>query len=286
MKYLLLFSSFTVIIVLLILGISFINGKNEIPEKHLEIQLRDIGHRLLLSANDSTSRVLPIVKLNDKTYEIAFQSNFSFVADTLINLFHRQFKKEGLPKDYSVSVIDCAESETVFAFEMKSDDENLTPCGGRELEVGCYRIQIEFLKENKFNAALLWLLLIPVGGFAGFYVKRKVQKNEKQEPIVDDTNYIRLGNFKFYVERNILKIENNTIPLSEKESKALKIFSENINQIIEREILMKEIWEERGVVVISRNVDVLVSKLRKKLSDDNSIKIINVHGRGYKFVIE
>ena len=49
---------------------------------------------------------------------------------------------------------------------------------------------------------------------------------------------------------------------------------------------MKEIWEDKGIVVISRNVDVLVSKLRKILIDDNSIKFINVPGRGYKFVIE
>ena len=68
--------------------------------------------------------------------------------------------------------------------------------------------------------------------------------------------------------------------------KRRKIFAENINQIVEREKLMKEIWEDESIVVISRNVDVLVSKLRKKLSDDNSIKFINVHGRGYKFFIE
>ena len=48
----------------------------------------------------------------------------------------------------------------------------------------------------------------------------------------------------------------------------------------------KEIWEDEGIVVISRNVDVLVSKLRKKLGDDSSFKFINVHGRGYKFIIE
>jgi len=30
----------------------------------------------------------------------------------------------------------------------------------------------------------------------------------------------------------------------------------------------------------------LVSKLRKKLGDDNSFKFINAHGRGYKFIIE
>jgi DNA-binding response OmpR family regulator len=55
---------------------------------------------------------------------------------------------------------------------------------------------------------------------------------------------------------------------------------------VEREKLMKEIWEDEGTIVISRNVDVLVSKLRKKLSDDSSLKFINVHGKGYKFIIE
>jgi DNA-binding response OmpR family regulator len=84
----------------------------------------------------------------------------------------------------------------------------------------------------------------------------------------------------------MLTTEHKNIALSEKETKALKIFAENINQIVEREQLMKAIWEDEGIVVISRNVDVLVSKLRKKLSDDNSFKFINVHGRGYKFIIE
>src|SRR6185503_19405692 len=106
------------------------------------------------------------------------------------------------------------------------------------------------------------------------------------ELIADITDYIQLGSFQFYAGNNVLKSENKRISLSEKETKALKIFAENINQIVEREKLMKEIWEDEGIVVISRNVDVLVSKLRKKLSDDNSIKFINVHGRGYKFIIE
>jgi hypothetical protein len=48
----------------------------------------------------------------------------------------------------------------------------------------------------------------------------------------------------------------------------------------------KQIWEDKGLIVIDRNVDVLVSKLRKKLQSDPSIKILNVHGRGYKMVIE
>jgi DNA-binding response OmpR family regulator len=128
-------------------------------------------------------------------------------------------------------------------------------------------------------------LIIPLS-LVGFYVKDKFRKKEEKETVVENNDYIQLGNFQFYTEDNVLTIENKSITLSEKETKALKIFAENINQIVEREKLMKEIWEDEGIVVISRNVDVLVSKLRKKLSDDNSIKFINVHGRGYKFIIE
>ena len=117
-------------------------------------------------------------------------------------------------------------------------------------------------------------------------MKDKFRTKEEKESNVDNSDSIQLGNFKFYTDNNVLKSENKTIELSEKETKALKIFAENINQIVEREKLMKEIWEDEVIVVISRNVDVLVSKLRKKLSDDNSLKFINVHGRGYKFTIE
>jgi len=173
----------------------------------------------------------------------------------------------------------------VFAFEINSQTGNLTPCRGRMLEVGCYVIEIDLLKKNKFNFFLLLLLIIPLG-LVGFYVKDKFRKKEEAAPVIDNNDHIQLGNFRFYTADNVLKIEHKSIALSEKESKALKIFAENINQIVDREKLMKEIWEDEGIVVISRNVDVLVSKLRKKLSDDNSIKFINVHGRGYKFVIE
>jgi DNA-binding winged helix-turn-helix (wHTH) protein len=184
-----------------------------------------------------------------------------------------------------VNLRNCKQNETVFAFEINSQTGDLTPCRGRKLQVGCYIIEIDFLKKNKFNFIWLLLLIIPLS-IVGFYVKNKFRKKEEKESISDNTDYIQLGSFRFYPDNNVLKIENNTITLSEKETKALKIFAENINQIVEREKLMKEIWEDKGIVVISRNVDVLVSKLRKKLSDDNSIKFINVHGRGYKFMIE
>jgi hypothetical protein len=269
---------------ILMAAVAFIN-KSEIPENHLEVVLRDIGHQLLLSAKDSTSRVLPIKRVNENTYQISFQNDVGFISDSLINIVEREFQKNALAKGYIVNLRDCKQKETVLAFEINDKTGNLTPCRGRTLGVGCYFIEIDLLKKNKFNYFLLLLLIIPLG-FIGFYVKDRFRKKEQATSIPDYNDYIQLGSFQFYTTDNVLKIENKSIPLSEKETKALKIFAENINQIVEREKLMKEIWEDEGIVVISRNVDVLVSKLRKKLSDDNSIKFINVHGRGYKFIIE
>ena len=285
MKPFILIGSSIVIIVILISAVAFINNKNETPENHVEVVLRDLGHQLLLSAKDSTSRVMPVKKLNETTYQISFQNNFSFISDTLINLIQRTFQKNALAKDYIVNLRNCKQNEIVFAFEINSQQGDLTPCRGRKLEVGCYVIEINLLKKNKFNFFWLTLLIIPLS-LVGFFVKNKFRKKEEKESITDNNDFIPLGNFRFYADNNVLKIENKNIMLSEKETKALKIFAENINEIVEREKLMKEIWEDNGIVVISRNVDVLVSKLRKKLSDDNSIKFINVHGRGYKFIIE
>jgi DNA-binding winged helix-turn-helix (wHTH) protein len=285
MKPFTLFGSSIIIIVISISALAFINNKNETPEKHIEVVLRNIGHQLLLTAKDSTSRVLPVKKVNENTWQISFQNDFSFISDTLINLVQQTFQKNTLAKDYIVSLKNCKRKETVFAFEINGLAGDLTPCRGRKLAVDCYVIEIELLKKAGFNFSWLLLLIIPLG-LVGFYVTNRFGKKEKEEPIADNNDYIQLGSFQFYAADNLLKTGNNTMTLSEKETMALKIFAENINQIVEREKLMKEIWEDKGIVVISRNVDVLVSKLRKKLSDDSSLKFINIPGRGYKFIIE
>ena len=285
MKPFILFGSSIIIIVILISAVASINKKDEIPEKHLEVVLRDIGHQLLLSAKDSSSLVLPVKKLNENTYQISFQKELSFVSDSIINLVQREFQKTALTTNYIVDLKNCETKETVLAFEINGRAGNLTPCRGRKLEVGCYAIEIEFLKKTTFNYFLLLLLIIPLS-VVGFYVKNKFRKKDEKVSIPDNNDFLQLGNFRFYADNNVLKTEDKSITLSEKETKALKIFAENINQVVEREKLMKEIWEDRGLVVISRNVDVLVSKLRKKLADDHSIKFINVPGRGYKFIIE
>ena len=75
------------------------------------------------------------------------------------------------------------------------------------------------------------------------------------------------------------------INLSKKECELLAIFIAKPNQIIKRDELTKKVWEDNGVFV-GRSLDTYISKLRKKLKDDTSIKLTNVHGIGYKLEIE
>src|SRR6187551_390301 len=223
MKPFILFGSSIMIIAILISAVPFINKKNEIPGKHVEVVLRDLGHQLLLTAKDSSSRVMPVKKLNENTYQISFQNDFGFISDTLINLVQRTFQKNALANDYIVNLRNCKQNETVFAFEINNQAGDLKPCRGRTLEVGCYVIEIELLKKNKFNFFFLLLLIIPLS-FVGFYVKdtfwKKEEKEsmEEKESILDNNDYIQLGNFQFYTGNNVLKSEHKTITLSEKEA--------------------------------------------------------------------
>ena len=93
-----------------------------------------------------------------------------------------------------------------------------------------------------------------------------------------------LGSFRFYPAQNKLVKEAIEIPLSKKECELLEIFVARPNQVIKRDELTKRVWEDNGVVV-GRSLDTYISKLRKKLIEDKTIKLTNVHGVGYKLEI-
>lgn len=287
MKRIVFLGSSILVMLVLIPAVASINNKNDIPAGHVEVVLRQVGHQLLLTAGDSVSRILPIKKLDENKYQVSFQNRVGFISDSIIDVVQRTFQKNALANEYIVNLRNCTANETVLAFEINGQTGNLTPCRGRKMETGCYLVEIEFLKKSGFNYFLLLLLLIPVG-LLGWYVKESVAKKEEKEKasVADNNDCIQLGKFSFYPTGNFLRIQDKDIVLSGKETKALQIFAQHINEVVERETLMKAIWEEEGIVVISRNVDVLVSKLRKKLSDDDAIKFNNVHGKGYRLVIE
>ncbi len=295
MKQYSLFAALSVSMILF--AMAFVKKENDQPDKHLEIVLRNIGHQVLLHSKDSTSRVLPVKAVNENTFRISFEQSFEFTPDTLMNLVHEQLAKTGRQRDYTVSVNACDQNQIVFAYEVNTVSGDLRPCRGREQKKACYVIEISFPTKKSFSYGWLLLAVIPIA-LAGLYFAGKLKKapasrkngeerlsdslsNEPEivQVIADDK---LLGSFAFSESKGTLNLNGETIELSIKEAKALGILVSNLNQPVGRDILMKEIWEDDGVFVITRNVDVLISKLRKKLSADPSVKIVNVHGKGYK----
>ncbi|MFI1744855.1 helix-turn-helix domain-containing protein [Thalassobellus sediminis] len=261
---------------------------NNNPQDHfsemVKVALRDAGNKILLANNDSTSLILPITKLNENRYEIAFQNKLLITPDSLVSIISNSLKTADLPKKYIVEVVNCNSKEVSYSFQIKElKEQNITPCLGRNLPTDCYTIQVLFIKNNSFLSKstiflILAFILIGIVGVLLFYKKR--EEKTKQT----DTSYSKIGNYKFYKDQNKLIKDSIEIKLSAKECDLMAMFSANQNQIIKRETLIKEIWEDHGVYV-DRSLDTFISKLRKKFKDDNTINIVNIHGVGYKLEV-
>jgi len=91
---------------------------------------------------------------------------------------------------------------------------------------------------------------------------------------------INIGKFEFDQGNLSLVAEGFSKRLTRKEAELLKLLIEHKNQILRREVAMSEVWDESNYF-ISRSMDVFITRLRKYLSSDPSISIVNVHGSGF-----
>lgn len=71
--------------------------------------------------------------------------------------------------------------------------------------------------------------------------------------------------------------------LTTKESELLKLLVQNKNQTLSRVIALKAVWGDDSYFN-ARSMDVYITKLRKILKDDESLKILSIHGEGFKLI--
>ena len=94
-----------------------------------------------------------------------------------------------------------------------------------------------------------------------------------------------IGKYEFDPQKQVLKLNDFVQNLTTKENDLLKLLCNNKNRILERNFALKAIWMDDNYFN-ARSMDVYITKLRKYLKEDSSVQIINVHGKGYKLVIE
>jgi DNA-binding response OmpR family regulator len=110
---------------------------------------------------------------------------------------------------------------------------------------------------------------------------RRATESKTPDP---NRNFYEIGKLRFDYNRQILKSPEEEFKLTSKESELLKMLCDNVNEVLDRSIALKKIWQDDSYFN-ARSMDVYVTKLRKYLKVDPEIELINVHGVGFKLVI-
>jgi DNA-binding response OmpR family regulator len=92
-----------------------------------------------------------------------------------------------------------------------------------------------------------------------------------------------IGDYTFSPLKQILIYKDDPIKLTTKESELLDLLCRQGNAILERNFALKTIWIDDNYFN-ARSMDVYITRLRKYLRKDLSVKILNIHGKGYKLI--
>jgi DNA-binding response OmpR family regulator len=92
----------------------------------------------------------------------------------------------------------------------------------------------------------------------------------------------KVGRFNFYFDSLILESNEERKTLTYKEAELLRYFCDNPNKVLSRADILIQVWGSDDYY-LGRSLDVFISRLRKYLSSDDSIKILNLHGIGFRF---
>jgi DNA-binding response OmpR family regulator len=111
-------------------------------------------------------------------------------------------------------------------------------------------------------------------------LKRSLRHNENHSK-----TEIQIGNYKFNFDTRTLCLESRRQKLTSKEAELLNLLCIKKNELLERTEALKKIWKDDSYFT-SRSMDVYVTKLRNYLKGDPRIQIINVHGSGFKLIID
>ncbi|MCP4311383.1 MAG: response regulator transcription factor [Bacteroidetes bacterium] len=107
-----------------------------------------------------------------------------------------------------------------------------------------------------------------------------------QLAIVEDNlpETIKFGIFTFDYPNRVLCTDRDQVNLTKKEADVLHMLAANVNNVVKRERVLTDVWGENDYFM-GRSMDVYIARLRKKLSEDKRVSIVNVHRMGFKLEV-
>ena len=156
------------------------------------------------------------------------------------------------------------------------DDENLGMLLREYLQAKGYSAELcpdgeagykAFLK-NKYDLCVLDVMMPKKDGFT---LAQEIRQANAEIPII------------FLTAKTLKEDILEGFKIGAKESELLGLLCAHANEILQRDFALKTIWIDDNYFN-ARSMDVYITKLRKHLKEDDSIEIINIHGKGYKLI--
>ena len=98
------------------------------------------------------------------------------------------------------------------------------------------------------------------------------------------SDVLKLGDFIFDFPKQTLEYKDeNKVQLTHREAHLLFHLIKNKNNVLDRSQILNKLWGTNDFFS-ARSMDVFITKLRKKLKQDENIQIVNVRGFGYKLI--
>ena len=112
-------------------------------------------------------------------------------------------------------------------------------------------------------------------------LKRVSKDNTAAEPV---QTQFEIGKYAFDYTTQLIHFNGQQQKLSTKEAELLQLLCLKKNTVLTREEALLSIWHDDNYFN-GRSMDVFLSKLRKYLREDPKVEILNVHGKGYKLLV-
>ena len=115
-------------------------------------------------------------------------------------------------------------------------------------------------------------------------IKAILRRTENKTVKNSDQEEFKIGKYKFDYKHQILDLKGIQHKLTTKEAELLKLLCLHENDVLDRNFALKSIWNDDNYFN-GRSMDVYIAKLRKYLKTDSNVEIMNVHGKGFKLLM-
>ncbi len=109
-------------------------------------------------------------------------------------------------------------------------------------------------------------------------IKALINRNHSKE---DQLTCYKIGEYDLDIVHQTLVYKGSVENLSHRETAILERLCKNQNHILDSQSVLLDLWGDDNFFNL-RSLHVFIVKLRKKLSKDSKIQILNIRGVGYK----